>query len=138
MVRLVGDGFGRRDRSSPFPRFASPRFPEFLGRRYGPSLRVMVAVLWTARFAVHAGPYFLYLSAQIACLVGGFRDTGPAYHAFIFLFAFVTIAITMAGGSWAVALTDVIQFALLLGGGLVMLPIIMHTVGYWNGMQQTL
>ena len=96
-----------------------------------------MAVLWSLRFAVMLGG-LLYLSAQIACVVGGFRDTGPAYHVFIFLFGFVTIAITMAGGSWAVALTNVIQFSLLLGGGLVMIPLIMHTVGYWQGMHETL
>lgn len=120
-----------------FRRLRIATIPEFLGRRYGPSLRVLVALLWSLRFAVTLGG-LLYLAAQIACVVGGFRDTGPAYHAFIFLFGFVTIAITVAGGSWAVALTDVIQFTLLLGGGLIMIPLIMHTVGYWHGMQQTL
>lgn len=111
--------------------------PELLGRRYNSSLQSLVAVLWSLRFCAWLG-CILYLSAQIACIVTGFDDTGPAYHAFIFFFGIVTIAYTMAGGMWAVVLTDVIQFVFLLGGALVMIPLIMHTVGYWQGMEQTL
>ena len=111
--------------------------PEFLGRRYNSSLRILVALLWSLRFGVILGG-ILYLSAQIACVVAGFDDTGPAYHVFIFVFAIITVAYTMAGGMWAVALTDVIQFVFLLGGALIMIPLIMHTVGYWRGMEQIL
>jgi len=120
-----------------FRRMRIATIPEFLGRRYGPSLRVLVAILWSLRFGVMLGG-ILYLSAQIACVVGGYDDTGPAYHVFIFIFGIITVAYTMAGGMWAVALTDVIQFVFLLGGSLVMIPLIMHTVGYWQGMEQTL
>jgi len=111
--------------------------PEFLGQRYSPTLRALVASLWSLRFCAWLGGV-LYLSAQVACVISGFDDTGPAYHVFIFFFGVVTIIYTMAGGMWAVALTDVIQFVFLLGGALVMIPLIMHTVGYWQGMQQTL
>jgi len=104
--------------------------PEFLGRRYNPTLQALVAVLWSLRFCGWLGAV-LYLSAQIACVITGFDDTGPAYHFFILLFGVITIIYTMAGGMWAVALTEVIQFVFLIGGSLVMIPLIMYTVGYW-------
>lgn len=111
--------------------------PELLGRRYSPALRGLIAILWVLRLSVWLGGV-LYLSAQIGCVITGFSDVGPAYHIFIFVFSILTIAYTMAGGMWGVALTDVLQFVFLLGGALIMIPLIMHTVGYWHGMEEIL
>jgi SSS family solute:Na+ symporter len=44
----------------------------------------------------------------------------------------------MLGGMWAVTFTDVIQFALMLIGALILLPIVMHAVGWWPGLQDAL
>ncbi len=122
-----------------FRRLRISTIPEFAGKRFSPGLRATLAFLWTMRFGVWLG-IVLYMSAQIACVVGGFSDSlrGPAFHAFVFGFGVMTVVFTVAGGMWAVALTDILQFICLLGGALVMIPMIMHTVGYWHGMQATL
>ncbi|MBE7560723.1 sodium:solute symporter family protein [bacterium] len=120
-----------------FRRLRIATIPEFAGMRYSPALRMLIGVLWTLRFAVWLG-IVLYLAAQIGCGVMGLSDQGPAFTYLVFTFGVMTVLFTMAGGMWAVALTDILQFICLLGGALVMIPMIMHTVGYWRGMESTL
>ena len=120
-----------------FRRLRLSTIPEFAGRRYSPKLRMLIAFFWTMRFALWLGTV-LYLAALVGTKVSGLPDAGWPYHSFVIIFGLMTIVFTMAGGMWAVALTDILQFVFLLGGALVMIPLIMSAVGYWGGMQETL
>jgi solute:Na+ symporter, SSS family len=122
-----------------FRRLRIATIPEFVGKRFSPSLRALIAFLWSLRFGAWLG-IVLYLAAQIGCVVCGFSDsvTDLPFTCFVLVFGILTVIFTMAGGMWAVALTDILQFVFLLGGSLIMIPLIMHTVGYWQGMQTTL
>jgi len=111
--------------------------PEFLGRRFNTKLRAIVGSFWVIRSTIALGG-IIYLVSQITCVVMGVEDTGLVYNIAIVVYAAITIAYTIAGGMWAVAMTNVIQFILLLSGSLIMIPLIMHTVGYWSGMEAAL
>lgn len=120
-----------------FRRLRIATIPEFAGRRYSPALRMLMGLLWTLRFGVWLG-IVLNLAALIGCGVMGLADRGAPYHAFVIVFGLMTVLFTVAGGMWAVALTDILQFICLLGGALVMIPLIMNSVGFWTGMESTL
>jgi SSS family solute:Na+ symporter len=120
-----------------FRRIKLVTVPEFLGRRFNRKLRVIVGFFWVIRGTIALGA-IIYLVSQITCVVMGVEDTGTIYTIIIVIYALIAIAYTVAGGMWAVALTNVVQFILLLGGALIMIPIIMHAVGYWSGMEKIL
>jgi len=120
-----------------FRRLRVATIPEFLGLRYNDGLRGLIGFLWTVRLALWLSGV-LYLGSLIGCTVAGYSDESLLYHSLIFLLGISTIILTMAGGMWAVALTDVLAFVCLLGGSLIMIPIVMQSVGYWSGMEQQL
>ncbi len=63
----------------------------------------------------------------------------PAPSAFWLLaFAGIAVAYTFLGGMWSVTITDVIQFVLMLGGALILLPMVMGRVGWWPELVQAL
>lgn len=80
-------------------------------------------VFWTAAILTALGTTF-------ATVIG--LDTQPA----ILLSAGITLAYTALGGLWAVAMTDVIQLGLLLGGLYLVAPVALSNVGtlgeVWN------
>ncbi|MDB4539631.1 MAG: sodium:solute symporter family protein [Saprospiraceae bacterium] len=97
-----------------------------LSQRFGKRMAALLfipalsgEIFWTAAILTALGTTFgtvLGLEAQ------------PA----IILSAIIAIAYTSIGGLWAVALTDVVQLVLLLGGLALVVPIAMSSVGGWD------
>jgi SSS family solute:Na+ symporter len=72
----------------------------------------------------------LYTAAIASQTITGLHS----FTAWVLIFSVVVIIYTMLGGMWSVAFTDVIQFVLMLGGALILLPMAMSAVGWWPGM----
>jgi len=103
--------------------------PEFLEMRYNRGVRTLVAVIWVIRLSFYLG-VILYTAITAAQIITGLHSfTGLAL-----ILSVVVIIYTMLGGMWSVTFTDVIQFVLMLGGALVLLPLTMSFVGWWPGL----
>lgn len=107
--------------------------PEFLEMRYHRHVRTFVAVLWTVRLSFWLG-VVLYTAAIAAPLITGY----DSFTAWVLIFSVVVILYTVLGGMWSVTFTDVIQFALMLIGALIILPVAMAAVGWWPGLVSSL
>jgi SSS family solute:Na+ symporter len=102
--------------------------PEYLGERYGQSVRIIEAILWG-----------LFL---ISCLAIFFWASGVMIHTYlgwnmwlgIIITGIVVGIYTVSGGLTAVAMTDVIQLVVMLVGGVAVAVIGFHTVGGWSGL----
>ena len=81
-------------------------------------------IFWTAAILTALGTTF-------GTVLG--LETAPA----IILSAIIAIAYTAIGGLWAVALTDVVQMILLLGGLALVVPAMLQTVGGWDATWAT-
>ena len=112
-----------------FRRLRIRTIPEFLEKRYSKGVRTFVAVLWVFRLAFWLG-VVLYTAVIAAQTITGYQS----FTGWILIFSVVVILYTMLGGMWSVAFTDVIQFVLMLGGALILLPIAMSLVGWWPGL----
>ncbi len=112
-----------------FRRLRIRTIPEFLEIRYSKGVRTLVAIVWVFVLMFWIG-VILYTSITAAQIVTG-------VHSFIILalvLSVVVVVYTMLGGMWSVALTDVLQFLLLLSGALILLPLAMSHVGWWPGL----
>ncbi len=111
--------------------------PEFLEMRYSKSLRVLIGGFWGLRLCVFLGT-FLYVAATAAGVITGW-DSTAAYIAWLFIFSAVAIMYSAVGGAWAVAIMDSMQFAFIIAGALITLPIAMHLAGggpsLWHWLQ---
>lgn len=112
-----------------FRRLRIRTIPEFLELRYSKGVRTFVAVLWIFRLAFWLG-VVLYTAVIAAQIITGLHS----FTAWVLIFSVVVIIYTMLGGMWSVAFTDVIQFVLMLGGALILLPLAMSYIGWWPGM----
>ena len=112
-----------------FRRLKIRTIPEFLEMRYSKGVRTFVAVLWIFRLAFWLG-VVLYTAVIAAQIITGL----DSFTAWVLIFSVVVIVYTMLGGMWSVAFTDVIQFVLMLGGALILLPLAMSAIGWWPGM----
>lgn len=103
--------------------------PEFLEMRYTKGVRTLVAFIWVIRLTFWLG-VILYAAITAAEIITGWHSfTGLAL-----ILSVVVIVYTMLGGMWSVTFTDLIQFVLMLGGALVLLPLAMSFVGWWPGL----
>jgi len=109
--------------------------PEFLEIRYGRPMRLLIAFLWILRLSFWLG-IVLYTGATAAVVIT--RSGEETYLLWALIFSVITIIYTTAGGMWSVALTDTLQFSLMLLGALVFFPIIMTTAGGLKGIARTL
>ncbi len=112
-----------------FRRLRIRTIPEFLEIRYSKGVRTLVAFIWIIVLTFWIG-VILYTAITAAQIVTGI-------HSFAILalaLSGVVIIYTMLGGMWSVTFTDVIQFVLMLGGALVLLPLAMSAVGWWPGL----
>ncbi len=107
--------------------------PEFLELRYNKTVRTLVGILWVFRLAFWLG-VVLYTAVIAAQAITGISS----YIFWLFVFAIVAIIYTMLGGMWSVAFTDVMQFAFMLGGALIVLPLAMSAVGWMPGLREKL
>jgi len=112
-----------------FRRLRIRTIPEFLEKRYSKGVRTFVAILWVFRLAFWLG-VVLYTAVIAAQTITGYQS----FTGWVLIFSVVVILYTMLGGMWSVAFTDVIQFVLMLGGALILLPITMSLVGWWPGL----
>jgi SSS family solute:Na+ symporter len=88
--------------------------PEFLQRRYGTSVRFVMAVFWLGLYILVNLTAILWLGATAVHVVTGV----PIEYALVALGLFAG-AYALYGGLKAVALTDIVQVSLLVLGGLV-------------------
>ncbi|MDH7512508.1 MAG: sodium:solute symporter family protein [Clostridiales bacterium] len=109
--------------------------PEFLEARYGLGMRVLIAILWIFRLSFWLG-IVLYTGATAAMVITGTGES--SYLIWALVFSVITIIYTTAGGMWSVALTDVLQFSLMLLGALIFFPIIMAKAGGFGGIARAL
>ena len=99
--------------------------PEFLELRFNKYIRLFVGVVWALKLCFWLA---VILTAANAAAAGITRIDNP----WVWYVAFAAIAIVYSavGGAWAVALTDTIQFVVMIAGALVVLPIAMGAVGW--------
>ncbi len=116
-----------------FRRLRIRTIPEFLEKRYSKGVRTFVAVLWIFRLSFWLG-VVLYTAVIAAQSISGYTS----FTAWILIFSLVVILYTILGGMWSVAFTDVIQFVLMLGSALILLPLVMSAVGWWPGLAEKL
>ncbi|SHG58095.1 solute:Na+ symporter, SSS family [Fodinibius roseus] len=107
-----------------FRRLRIRTIPEFLGLRYSQGFRGLVAVIWIFRLAfwLGIGIYAIAIAAQTITGVQSFT-------LWVFVLTGITVFYTILGGTWSVATTDALQFLLMLGGALILLPVAMYAVG---------
>ncbi len=103
--------------------------PEFLEMRYNKGVRSLVGVLWIFRLAFWLG-VVLYTAVVAAQAITGVQS----FTLWVVVFAVIAIAYTSLGGMWSVALTDALQFILMLLGALILLPLAMKAVGWMPGL----
>jgi SSS family solute:Na+ symporter len=89
--------------------------PQFLEQRYGPRIRTVMAVFWVGLYVFVNLTAVLWLGSLAIAQVAGIGQM----TALVLLAAF-SLAYTLYGGLKAVALTDVVQVALLVLGGLLL------------------
>lgn len=116
-----------------FRRLRIRTIPEFLEKRYSKGVRTFVAFLWILRLTFWLG-VVLYTAVIAAQTISGLTS----FTAWVLIFSVVVILYTILGGMWSVAFTDVIQFVLMLGGSLILLPLVMSAVGWSPGLAQKL
>ena len=111
--------------------------PEFLEMRYTKGLRTLVGGFWGLRLSIYLG-ILLYIASTAAIIITGCEDTWQNYIRWLAAFSVVSIIYSAIGGAWAVAIMDSVQFVIMLGGALIVLPIVMHAAGGMTGIAHTL
>lgn len=107
--------------------------PEFLEMRYNKWLRLFVGFVWAVRLCMWLA-VILMAATTAAQVITGIHNPWIWFAAF----AIIAIVYSAVGGAWAVALTDTIQFVIMLAGALIVLPIAMSKVGWMPGLVETL
>ncbi len=99
--------------------------PEFLELRYNRFMRLFVGALWALKLCYWLA-VIVWLATEAAMVITGIGNP------WIWLVAFAAIAIiySAVGGAWAVAMTDTIQFVIMLAGALIVLPVAMGAAGW--------
>lgn len=103
--------------------------PEFLQRRYGTSVRIVMAVFWLALYTFVNLTAILWLGSTAVHVVTGV----PIEYALVALGTFAG-AYALYGGLKAVALTDIVQVSLLVLGGLVIVYIALERISGGSGI----
>jgi solute:Na+ symporter, SSS family len=103
--------------------------PEFLELRYNGAVRLLISFLWMFRLAFWIG-VMLYAGAVAAHQITGYQSV----EFWILLLAAVIVTYTAAGGMWSLVFTDSLQFLMMMVGLLLLLPLAMHSIGWWPGL----
>ncbi|MNU39816.1 Sodium/glucose cotransporter [compost metagenome] len=98
--------------------------PQFLQQRYGPTIRNVMAVFWLLLYVFVNVTSILWLGSIAVNTVTGFNQD----YAIVAIGVFA-LAYQLWGGLKAVALTDIVQVALLVCGGLIIGFIALSTIG---------
>jgi SSS family solute:Na+ symporter len=102
--------------------------PQFLQQRYGPTIRNVMAVFWLLLYVFVNVTSILWLGSIAVNTVTGLDQT----YAIIAIGVFA-LAYQLWGGLKAVALTDIVQVALLVAGGLIIGFIALSEIGGASG-----
>ena len=102
--------------------------PEYLGRRYNNTVRLIASLTWIVFFAFNLGIIF-WASAVLFNTVMGW----PIWVSIISI-ALITGIYTIAGGLTAVVMTDVVQMVIMFAGGAMLVIFGMNEVGGWDGL----
>ncbi len=99
---------------------------EFLENRYSPAVRQLF--VWSGI------PLKVIDDGLKIVAIGVFVSAGMKISSDVAMIAAGTIALiyTMLGGLWAVAVTDFVQFVLVMAGIILMLPLTLHAAGGWS------
>ncbi len=105
--------------------------PQFLDQRFGSSVRTVMAVFWLGVYVFVNLTSILWLGSLAASSVTGV----PQSYALIAIAAFALLY-QLYGGLKAVALTDIVQVALLVAGGLTIVAISLDKISDGAGALQ--
>ncbi|RLD35929.1 MAG: sodium transporter [Bacteroidetes bacterium] len=100
--------------------------PEYLGKRYNPTVRTIASLTWIIFFAVDLGVLFWASAVLLNVLMGW-----PIW-ASILITATVVGIYTYFGGITAVVMTDVVQLVIMFVGGLTLVFLALYEVGGYN------
>jgi SSS family solute:Na+ symporter len=103
--------------------------PQFLERRYGPSIRTLMAVFWLVLYVFVNLTSIIWLGSIAVTKVAGVDQT----VALVGLGAFALLY-QIRGGLKAVALTDIVQVTLLILGGLIIAYLTLTQIGAGGGV----
>jgi len=98
--------------------------PQFLGRRYGRLLPILMAIFWLALYVFVNLTSIIWLGSIAVTKVAGIDQSA----ALVILGAFALLY-QLRGGLKAVALTDIVQVTLLVLGGLVVAYLTLTKIG---------
>lgn len=104
----------------------------FFETKYGRWTGLVAALAMMAVYIGWTGSQLVAFGFILHTLAGIDTTTG------ILIATAIILTYTVAGGMWAVALTDFIQMAILVVGFLVILPIVLHDVGGWSSVSAAL
>ncbi|GGL08317.1 sodium/sugar symporter [Caulobacter rhizosphaerae] len=99
--------------------------PQFLEQRYGPSVRNVMAVFWLVLYIFVNLTSILWLGSIAIHTVAGIDQM----QALVIIGVFA-LAYQLWGGLKAVALTDIVQVALLITGGLIIVFLSLTKIGH--------
>jgi SSS family solute:Na+ symporter len=103
--------------------------PQFLERRYGPTLRTLMAVFWLGLYVFVNLTSIIWLGSIAVSQVAGVDQTMAL--AGLGLFA---LLYQLGGGLKAVALTDIVQVSLLVVGGIFIAGLTLSSIGAGSGV----
>jgi SSS family solute:Na+ symporter len=103
--------------------------PEFLERRFGPTVRTVMAIFWLGVYVFVNLTAILWLGATAVHTVAGVDLQTALLGLGVFAGAYA-----LYGGLKAVALTDIVQVSLLVLGGLIISGIALEKIGAGAGM----
>jgi SSS family solute:Na+ symporter len=103
--------------------------PQFLERRYGTSIRTLMAWFWLALYVFVNLTSIIWLGSIAVNKVAGIDQN----VALVILGAFALLY-QLRGGLKAVALTDIVQVTLLVLGGLVVAGLTLNEIGAGGGI----
>ncbi|MEO0973379.1 MAG: sodium/solute symporter [Pseudomonadota bacterium] len=106
--------------------------PQFLEQRFDRRLKFVMSVFWLGLYTFVNLTSILWLGATaVSTLTGASPTVG------LVLLALLAVAYSLYGGLKAVALTDIVQVVLLVGGGLLLTYLALNEVadgaGWWTG-----
>ncbi len=103
--------------------------PQFLQERYGDRIRILMTLFWLALYIFVNLTSIVWLGSIAVTKVAGVDQT----YALIGLGVFA-LAYQLYGGLKAIALTDIVQVALLVFGGLIVTFLTLTQIGAGHGM----
>ena len=103
--------------------------PQFLERRYGPSIRTLMALFWLSLYVFVNLTSIIWLGSIAVTKVAGVNQD----LALVVLGVFALLY-QIKGGLKAVALTDIVQVTLLVLGGLIIAYLTLGELGQGSGV----